>query len=622
MKPTNYHTRLPNAGVDRTTEPHVGSPDGYYSLTNLRPVVGALRQTAPVISKVTLTTLASESNSTVRFIDLARTNAAALRYLVINESTARYITPTSLSTQTLIPAILQTKVPNNITSTGYCLLYGFNATDFASSGDYIEVKITGSTTFQWNRNGGAWSSDVTIGSTVAIGSNGLYVDFLSTTGYTTNDLWRWTRAETIPYSGSVTSTANFNYSSAAYQTDVYFGGIGRNVMRVRDGFITSVGYKRVYGKHVAVFQNHLVVSHFVQGAYHAVNGVTDNFVAATTPFTIGWSDLNNPDNFFATDLNEADEFKIPYNSYSEYTNYGVTGFGALGTTLYIYTADGMSTMDYLGLPNVMQILPKFTVGSIYHNGLVVTKNGHYFIARDNFYFFDGVRPKPIGDGVFEQFYSEVLPLDPSSSDSESVIGYYDAFRREVSWLYWTAAGQCRQIVYSEKFNRWFFRNLPYETANKARAVGRVYNSTSRLIYGGVQKLNFDYTSGEDVATILLDDQANSSYTQPTVITNDIIYRDLHTVKESDRLYLDAGWASGVTGLQASVSLRTYIGDTVTFVNHLSIWTTTIVDGMVSLVRASGRVLRYKFVFFGSKPVDCVLYAWGDPAYDEARLIRK
>lgn len=608
---TKYFTRIPNGGVDREAQPHATSPDSFYDLLNLRPLVGALEQTAPVVSKVTLDTLASETDSTVRFVDLARTNAAALRYLVLNEQTARYVNPGTLSSQTLIPAITQTKVPNNTTATGQALLYGFNSTDFSASGDYIEIKIVSTTQFQWNRNGGSWSASIAVGQEVSVGSNGLKVSFLETTGYTTDDLWRWTRSETLPYSSSIGSTKNFSYSSSPYKTDVYLGGIGRNVMRVRDGFITSVGYKRVYGKHVAVYQNHLVVSHFAEGEYHAVSGVADPFTAASTPFVVGWSDLNNPDDFFATDVNEADVYPVPYNAYSEYINYGITGMGQLRSTLYLYTADSMATMDYVGLPNVMQILPSHPVGSIYHNGLVVTKNGHYFIGRNNIYFFDGVQPKEIGNAIFAKFYSEVVKLDPTDDNSESVIGYYDQFRQEVSWIYWTSDGQCRQLIYKEQFNRWFFRNLPYETANKPRAIGRVYNSSSRLLYGGVQKLNFDYDSTESTSDILKDDEANESYTQPQADTNDLFYRDLFVVKEEDTFFVDAGWSSGVTGVEVSYSARAFLSSAVSYTALSTLWTSSLAEGGLSLPRVPGKVFRFRFKFSGSKPVGCILNAWGD-----------
>jgi len=620
MTKHNY-TRVPNGGVDRTVEPHLASPDHFYDLLNLRPTVGALRQTAPIVSKVALAALASETSSTVRYIDLVRTNAAALRYLVLNEQTARYIVPTATGTQTLIPAVTQTKMPNNITNFGEVLLYGFNTTDFSTSGDYIEVEIQSATTFRWNRNGGAWTSGVTVGRALSLGANGLKIDFLETTGYTASDLWRWTRTETLPYSSSVSSTKNFSYSSSPYLTDVYLGGIGRNVMRVRDGFITSVGYSRVYGKHVAVFQNHLVVTHYAAAAYSA-GATSDPFAAATTPFMVGWSDLNNPDAFFSTSVNEADIYQLPYNTYSEAVNYGITGTGKWAQTLWLYTADGMSSMDYVGLPNVMQILPRYTVGSVYPNGLVVTDNGHYFIGRGNIYFFNGGSPRPIADAIRDKFFSELLPLDPGDDNSESVIGYYDLFRREVSWIYWTSSGQGKQLVYSEQFSRWTFRNLPYETDNKPRAIGRVYNSTSKLLYGGVAKINFDYDSNESTTNILLDDLASTGYTQPLAETNDIFYRDLFATKEADSFFLDAGWSSGVTGLELNHSLRNYVSNSVVFTALADKWTPNLPEGRLSFPRGAGRVFRFRFKFVGTKPVDCVLCGWGDQVYGEMKELKR
>lgn len=616
-----HYSRIPNGGVDRTREPHVSDPNGFYDLLNLRPMIGALKQTAPVVSKVTLSTLASETNSTVRFVDLVRTNAAVLRYLVLNEQTARYITPTSLGTQTLIPSISQTKMPNRTTNFGEVLLYGFNTTDFSTSGDYIEVEIQTATTFRWNRNGGAWTSGVSVGRALSLGANGLKIDFLETTGYTASDLWRWTRTETLPYSSGIPSTKNFTYSSAPYNTDVYLGGIGRNIMRVRDGFITTVGYSRTYGKYVAVFQNHLVVAHFESALYSSGN-VSDPYAAATTPFKVGWSDLNNPDAFYGTDTNEADTYTLPYNTYPESTNYGITGMGRWGQTNWIYTTDGMSSMDYVGLPNVMQILPRYPVGSLYPNGLVVCENGHYFIGRNNIYFFNGGSPQPIGDAIRVKFFEEVLPLDPSDDNSESVIGYYDLHKREVSWIYWTSAGQCKQLIYSEQFSRWTFRNLPYETANKPRAIGRVYGSNTKLLYGGVQKVNFDYDSNESTSNILLDDQASSGYTQPMAETNDLFYTDLFAVKEEDSFFIDAGWSSGVTGLELSHSIREFISTAVSFTALAVLWVSTLAQKRLSLPRSPGRVFRFRFKFSGTKPVGCVLNGWGDQIYGEGKKLER
>lgn len=620
-----YFTRIPNGGFNRAFASHKCEPDEFYDLVQLRPETGRLVQFPQVVEKQALSLLAGESAaSPVRYGGLVRSSTSQLRYLVVNETNARFIDPSALGTQTKLLTILQTAVPNNNTVTGQCLLYGFNGTDFSVSGDQIDVKVTGSTTIQWRRNSGSWSSDLTIAGVVDLGANGLKVTFLvdsNYTGFTVGDTWSWTASNVIPYSGAVTSTYNFSYDDTTYQTDVYLGGIGRNIMRVRDGFITSVGYNRMFGKYVEVYQNHLVVAHAVSGVYHAVSGVADDFNGATTPFTLAYSHLNQPDQFFATSSNEADTYVIPYNSYPDMTNFGITGMAKLGTSLYIYLSDAIYKMDYVGLPNVMQTLPAWeNVGNMFPSGLVNTKRGHYFIGRDNIYFYSGVQPTVIGEPVREKFFSEIV--EPTDNYFERTYGFYDGYRQEVVWNYWTKVGsvyQAKQLVYSEKYNRWTFRFMPCAASGgqDMRCCWGAYNSPGQVMYGGSSELYVDYKSGETGA--VPNDVIGGTYAQPMCETQDLYYSDIFFQKESDAVFVDGSWVSGVTGLQASISMRPYLSSPVSFVNGNQLWTSSIAEGKVGFPRGTtnavhGRILRLRFTFSGTQPVGCVLNAWGDTVY--------
>jgi hypothetical protein len=547
-----------------------------------------------------------------------RDNNAAFRYLVLNETNARYVDPNNTATQTLLPVILQINVPNNTTVTGQCLLYGFNSTDFSANGDNIEVVIDSATTFKWRRNGGAYTTGVAIASVVSIGANGLKLAFQTTTGFTVSDTWKWQRYNTLPTGDATTS--RFVYDKAFYNTDAYFGGISRNIMRVRDGFITNVGYKRVYGKYVGVFNNHLIVGQFAEGVYNAISGVVDPFTAADTPFVLGWSDLNNPDNFFSTDVNEADTYPMPYNDYPDGLTLGITGMGQLGHTNWIYTADSMSSMDYVGLPRVFQILPAHPVGSIYPNGLVKTKVGHYFIARDNIYFFDGVQPRPIGDPVRKKLYSELMPATETYYDV--VNGAYDPTKREVSWTYIYKNGsyyQVRQVVYMERYDRWFFRNMPDDSGALGlgcRCTGRTYADTERMLYGGLGAVWGDINA-EGVGSILPDlAGASPSYTNPYAETNDLNNNDIFHVKETDGIMIDAGWTSGVTGLEVGFQRRALISEAVSLSALSQRWTNAQPGMKLGVPRGAGRVWRFSFTMYGTKPYGCVLNGWGDTLYDQ------
>ena len=617
------YTRIPNGGFNRSVEPHALKPDEWYDILNFRPEVGAMKQTAPIVQKQALTLLTDEAAvSQTKFLDIVRDASSNLKYLLVNHVTARHITPTTLSTQTLIPCVLQTAVPNNATVYGQCLLYGINATDFAAAADNIEITVqAGGATFKWRRNGGSWSSALAMGPAVAVGANGLYAAFMELTGYTVADTWKWTRMTSVPYDAAVTSTKDFPYSSASYMTDIYLGGIGRNVMRVRNGFITSVGYRRAYGKYVVIFENHLVIAHYAGGVYSAGTGVADAYVATTTPFNLGWSHLSDPDQFFSTLANEADEYTIPYNSSPDGVNFGITGMALLNGSNWIYVSDAIAEQIYLGLPNVMQTKVKFNgVGCAFPSGLVNTKRGHYFISKDNFYFFDGIQPQAIGEPVRKKFFGEVVP--PTDANYEKLYGFYDSSRQEVSWTYWTLVGtyyQVKQVVFQEKYNRWYFRNLPGidTAATNLTVCSRIYNTPDKLAFGGSGFLYFEYDTTETLANTVYDAVSvagATTYTQPLLVTPDLFYEDLFYSKEADGLFLDAGWLSGVTGVTISHSIRKLIVDTVTMTDCTQLWISTLGATASGVPRVGGRVFRFQFKFTGTKPLSCILAGWGDRVY--------
>jgi hypothetical protein len=625
------YTRIPNGGFNRAVEPHMLRPDEFYDLLNLRPSCGKLTQTTPIKAKFTLTSLyTGYAASSTMLMDIVRTNTAALRYLIVNQGEARYIDPETPFTQTLIPCVLQSSVPNNATVTGQCLLYGYNVTDFAAAGDYITVVIQADgATFKWSRNGGALSSALSIGPAEAIGANGLYVSFLSTTGYTSGDTWVWTRYNTIPFADSAV-TAKFPYSKVSYMTDVYLGGIGRNVMRVRDGFITSVGYRRVYGKYVAVYENHLVVGHYNPGDYHAVSGAAETYNAATIPFRVGWSDLDRPDDFFMTSVNEADVKTIPYSSSLDAINFGITGMAVLNGVNYIYLAEAIHKMTYVGLPNVMQVESAFEgVGCAFPSGLVNTKRGHYFISKNDFYYFDGVQPVAIGEPVRLKIFAEMVP--PTDTHYERLFGYYDSDQQEVSWVYWVKLGtyyQARRVIYQERTGWWFFQNLPGKDTDSASqdiyAMCRVYQSQTRTLYGGTATLQIDTAIGDtgsevkDSVTVA----GVQSFTIPFFITPDLLYDELFVKKEGYLLHVDAGYSTGVTGVTVSMSNRTLLSETPTLTALAEVWTTTKAALNIGTVRAAGNVFRFQFAFTATNAATtpltgCVLCGWGDSVYFRA-----
>ena len=609
-----YLTRIPNGGFNRAFLPHASKPEEFHDLLQFRPLVGGLQQTAPIVQKQALSLLNGEAaTSQTVYLDQVWT-ANGIDYLLIGENYARLISPSNLATQAIVPVFINATGPTANTVWSQALMTGFNLTDFANVNDTYTVTVDSTSTIKWRLNTGAWTSGVPIAATVPIAS-GLVLHFMvdsGYTGFTVGATWAWQRVTAFaPFGMTTAGTTSVNYLSDVYISNL---GINATVYRFRDGHIDEVGYQGpTYGKYVAVFANHLVVAGF--------NAGTGNQV-----FTVSWSHLNDPDQFFPTSNNEADSYLIPYSGKVDMLKFGITGMQPMYSSLYIYTPDAMYKMDYVGLPDVMQtVLVWDKVGSYFPFGLVATKQGHYFISRDNFYSFIGFRPKAIGEAVREKFFSEVV----NSSDPyfEYTTGYYDVYKQEVIWTYYTKVGanyQAKQVVYMEKYDRWYFRNLPSSGsgATDLTAMTPIYGDTSRFLYGGDGFLYSDYNN-ELITTIATDFSGFvPAYTAPYAETNDLYYQDIYFQKEADTLYIDAGWYTSVSGVQAGVSARQLLSAGVTYANANQLWTMSTPEGRVGLPKPSthGRILRFQFSFVpaaGACPIGCMLNAWGDNNYERS-----
>lgn len=643
--------RVPTGGIDRSQQSFLLDPGSFQVLLNLRPDGGQLNQTPliyPLFSN--FTTYNSVASGTVRALKLLLNIGAQLRYFSLDESHGRFLDP-STGTQVQVPFVLQTAVPNRSDITGQCLLYGISTLGFLVLNTSVDIQIVDSTHFKYQQSGGGYSASLLIGPAVALGVTGMYASFLATSGYTAGDTWTWTRTLT-PYQGVYPS---FQVQTAFSRRDCYFAGYDRHVLRLRDNMLTSVGYKRIYGKYVGVFYNHLVVAHFAEGTYSAVTGVADTYDQTTTPWHVGWSDLNNPDEFWATDINEADTYDVTSESLSNAAALGVTGMAGLNNQNYIYLSDEIWVMNYVGLPNVMQLESlNLKVGSLFQGGVVATPTGHYFISRDNICFFNGQQVQAIGNKVAAVFFTDVAP--EGDSKRQYLFGTYDREKQEVLWTYWklqnTGVYQCRQLVYIISKGDFFFRNLPstQSGSHEIRAIERKYSQWQQLTYGGTAQLlsdavgsvedtqlynapfgvltrllsPADYTSANPGTAIkdAVDAAGTQTYTEPTIMTQDFVYDDAVLVKELDGLYLDADWI-GCDGIQVLINNRNSIFGSAIVFNYLArFWNQTLPESALSLPRVSGKVFRYIFIFRGTQVVGAILRAWGELVYGKKKDIQK
>jgi hypothetical protein len=418
--------------------------------------------------------------------------------------------------------------------------------------------------------------------------------------------------------------------------------------------LTTVGYQRVYGKYVVEFYNHVMIGQYAEGV---VSGgvVIDGYNATTTPWTVGWSDLNNPDNYFNTLINEADQFQIPSRSNSDTLALGITGVGKYLNLVYFFLSNNIWSCSYVGLPNVMQFDElDLGVGSIFQNGVVSAHDGIYFIGEDNFYSFNGSSVTKIGAGVKEQFFAEVAPV--GDTYRQTLWGAYDGEKAEVAWTYWKKQAsnvyQARQIIYRVDTQLWYFRNVPSITSANTdfRCFCPQVSMFSSLLYGGngeilndasvasgafvqffmIDGSEFDMLDGSIFimvpSVVLLNDQVdagnNKSLTQPTIITQDLVYDDLFYQKELDTIFLDALYQT-CSGVQVSYSARQYVSSQPTFVPISELWVQNLTEGRLGLPRVSGSVFKFQFIFTGASGVIGAIFSgWSEFLYGRKQQTEK
>lgn len=595
-------------GVDRSVSSYLASRGTFFAIENLETYRSRLWQTPLFTVATTLTNFSAEATGNVLALFQHTPLSDTLSYLALDTTYCRYLTASNLATQVNIPFVLQTAVPDRSDATGHCLLYNVNS--ITATFTTLDVEIVAATTFRWRTNGGAWNTTTTIANGVGLGATGLRLGWLAVDGFTPGDRWTWTISIRSPHSGAVTYN---KVSVSRYRKDVYFAGFDRHVLRLRDDRITSVGYRRIYGKYVREFANHLFIAHFAEGAYSAVLGVTDSYNAQSTPWRLAWSDLNDPDEFYPTDINEADGKDIVTNTCDDTVLFGITGLETYRGLLYIFTSDEIHGCAYVGLPNVMQIdCLNLQTGSVFQNGVIKTPRGLFFISKDNFCRYDGNTILRMGTGVRDQFFSE-LPL-PSDAMRQKLFGVYDKDRNAATWTYWKYVSvgvyQGRQITYFLDSETWTFRNIP----SAGSGVGNIMDfcpvtgEFRRRLYAAGSSLLIERVAGATTAGVL-NDQAGAvpSLTEPYVITQDFQPDgSLQSVKTLNSVYVSASTGyDAATRVRCAVAIKHYPDVAATMEESPESWSVSNANRAFTAFKSSpASLFQFKFRFTGGVTADC------------------
>lgn len=503
-----------------------------------------------------------------------------------------------------------------------CLITGFNSSQiddlYPSLGDSITVEITSPTTFALKGSAipnGSYGSSFTIDRSVAIPDTDFIVYFYKETqnlydSYNVGDSWTYTRSE-LPFTSNY-NQAPFSVSSFGY--NVYFSVTTGDILHYKDGVITSVGYEEaVTGRFVHLFANKLFV-----GKY----GLEDDYV-------LRWSDYNDIDLFYKDLQNgEAGENNFLYTFKGNQQFQGITGISSYLNKLYVFFPSAIHQGTYVGNPISMYFEQfKIDVGSLFPCGPVIGHLGLYFISDDlNFYLTDGNQVISIGEPVKDEFQRDIVKSD--NLNFPKVWQFYDDKKEEINWIYPRLNSsdglQFRIIVFNEKLNSWYFRNLPNSitdvNASEISSVVNILGNESRLLWGAENYIYRDYRGSDcRVNDVLSDDIASSTpaitvvpegvidviplgeiritpTTTPAstiiAITKDFIYNPSY-IHELNTFIIDAFWNTAKE-IEVYGSFRELLSEPVNY-ELLGTWTPESRNQQIDIKQKFGKVFRYKFI---------------------------
>lgn len=582
-------------GIIRNKNPYERPSGSFYQLTNARLVEGRdkVEQTPYFYSGTSWSAGSYYNGGTVT--ESSDTPASLL--LNINSIVYSFSRETARVNGTQVQVIRQTTTPALTNINTHCLVVVNSATGLALTlGSTLDIVIDGATTFKWRKNAGAYTTVVPITTTgVSIDGGNATVYFLIATGFSVNDTWSWTRTDRLEESGAnMTRLYDWSYalSTVAGSQRIYFTDTSGRVMMYTQtgGCVVSVGYRPVYGTHVAIYYEHLFVGTYTTGqAGSGSLGITTNIV--------GNSDVTDLDNFWSTDVNEADtKLLTPATivNNSQDAN-GVCGMSVINGILFVYTSTRIWNTGYNGLPVPFsfQEYRKVAIQPIFARP-ISTPKGDYIVTRRGLEIFDGTDLQLVSSALLD--YELV-------TNGHLIWGSYDATRNEVYMFNNRGesspggeAGARGFWIYQERISEWYYRVADFSNNNNLVRAMMVANDVVRLSH----PLSILYEDqGGSQNTLVKEYNSGASFQLPTLESNDMVFNDISRVVDMEGQYFDAfyvapaGTAYGTIGITLEFDNRTYPGSATTYpAARKGTWTTASTDGSLS-VHCAGRLWRFR-----------------------------
>lgn len=137
-----------------------------------------------------------------------------------------------------------------------------------------------------------------------------------------------------------------------------------------------------------------------------------------------------------------------------------------GDFVALYKENSIHIAQYVGPPTVWsRRLVVDGIGLMAPGAVASIINEHIFLANDNFYVFNGISIKPIGDAIFDTF---ILELNPEKSHLVWAHTIYE--KHEVIFGYPSGGSEVpnKAVVLNYKTGAWSFRDMPFLTMGPYR----------------------------------------------------------------------------------------------------------------------------------------------------------
>lgn len=158
----------------------------------------------------------------------------------------------------------------------------------------------------------------------------------------------------------------------------------------------------------------------------------------------------------------------------------ITALKAFGSGFVAYKNRGMFVANYVGAPAVWswQQVPG-EIGCSSNNVVVNVGTAHVFMGAENFYYFDGSRPQPIGNPLRNWFYAQL-----NAKYAYKCHGAYDRISGNVWFFYPSNAssdGTCdKAVVYNLYSQMWGKVTIGTEASVQYLTGGVTYDSIGSL----------------------------------------------------------------------------------------------------------------------------------------------